>query len=82
MVSPFLLHIQHQSTTTTTFHLLKLSMVKILPKAAVQINKLTFGGIFGFHNGFHGKESGFGGCALLVSTTVSMEKNLGLGVVY
>ena len=34
VISPFLLHIQDQSTTTT-FRLLKLSMVEIFPKAAV-----------------------------------------------
>ena len=39
-VSPFLLHIQHQSTTTT-FCLLKLSMAKILPKTAVQIKLMV-----------------------------------------
>ena len=60
-VSPFLLHIQHQSTTTTTtFRLLKLSMAKIVPKAAIQIKKLTFGGTYGFHNGFHGKKLDLG----------------------
>ena len=64
VVSPFLLHMQHQSTTAT-FHLLKLSMVKIFPKATIQIKKLTFVGTFGFHNGFQGNESRFGGCKAL-----------------
>ena len=65
VITPFLLHIQHQSTTTT-FRLLKLSMAKILPKAAVQIKKLPFGGTYGFHNGFHGKKkTRLGGCKAL-----------------
>ena len=42
-VSPFLLHMQHQSTTTS-FHLLKLSRVKIFLNASVQIKKLNFVG--------------------------------------
>jgi hypothetical protein len=40
MISPLFLHKQHQSTTMIR-HFLKLSKVKILPKAADQTNKAT-----------------------------------------
>ena len=43
--------------STTPVKILKLSTVKILPKAADQRKKLTFGGTFGFHMVFQGKES-------------------------
>ena len=57
IVSSPLLHMQYKSTTTT-WCLLKLSIVKILPKAAVQRKKLTLVGTFDIHMVFQGK--GFG----------------------
>lgn len=42
IVSPSFLHMKHQSITTTIQHLPKLSIVKILPKTAVQRKELTF----------------------------------------
>ena len=43
--SPAALHIQHQSTNTTR-RFLKLSLVRILPKTAVQTKKATRGGLW------------------------------------
>ena len=53
-LSPLCLHIQHQSTIIR-FHFHKLSMVKSLPKAAVQEKKATLGGTLAFQIIFQGK---------------------------
>ena len=53
--SPFLLHIQHQSKIKI-HHLLRLSIVKIFPKAAVQTKKTTLDGTLDFQTVFQGKD--------------------------
>jgi hypothetical protein len=58
--SPLALHMQHQSIMIT-LHFLRLSTVRILSKAAVQVKKATLVGTFDFHTLFQGKKDR-GGC--------------------
>ena len=53
--SPHLLHIKHHSRTTRCLFR-RLSIVRILPKAAVQEKNATRGGTFDCHTIFQGKE--------------------------
>ena len=53
-VSPLNLHMQHQSIMISCLFL-RLSIVRILPNAAVQTKKATLEGAFAFHTHFQGK---------------------------
>lgn len=63
IVSPVDLHIQYQSMTS--MGLLRLSIVKIFPKVAVQRKTATVVGTFGFHKLFQVKEDQVDGCKSL-----------------